>query len=86
MKHILSLDGGGIRGVFTLEILLRIQQLLREHAHNPQLMLADHFEFIAGTSTGAMIATALSWGMDAQTIMDVYEKHGKAMFQPVPWY
>ncbi|MGB6429128.1 MAG: patatin-like phospholipase family protein [Candidatus Acidiferrales bacterium] len=86
MKHILSLDGGGIRGVFTLEILLRMQELLREHYGNPKLMLADHFDFIAGTSTGAMIATALSWGMDAQTIMDVYVQHGRTMFEPVPWY
>src|SRR5580704_2367905 len=86
MKHILSLDGGGIRGVFTIEILLRMQELLREHARNPALMLGDHFDFIAGTSTGAMIATALSWGMDAQTIMNVYEDHGRSMFQRIPWY
>jgi hypothetical protein len=86
MKHILSLDGGGIRGVFTLEILLHMQGLLRTHTGSPQLMLADHFDFIAGTSTGAMIATALSWGMDAQTIMDVYVEHGRTMFQRVPWY
>jgi hypothetical protein len=86
MRHILTLDGGGIRGVFSLEILLRIQELLREHHSSPKLMLADHFQFIAGTSTGAMIATALSWGMDAQTIMDLYMEHGRKMFQRVPWW
>jgi len=86
MKRILSLDGGGIRGVFTLEILLRMQEMLRAHTGNPDLMLADHFDFMAGTSTGAMIATGLSWGMDAQKIMDVYEEHGKSMFQSVSWW
>jgi len=35
MKRILSLDGGGIRGVFSLEILLRIEALLREHYQAP---------------------------------------------------
>lgn len=48
MKHILTLDGGGIRGVFSLEVLLRIETLLREHFKAPKLILADHFEFFRG--------------------------------------
>jgi predicted acylesterase/phospholipase RssA len=86
MKKILSLDGGGIRGVFSLEILLRMQQMLREHSGLPGLVLADHFDFFAGTSTGAIIATCLSWGMDVEKILELYVEHGKTMFQPVPWY
>lgn len=86
MKHILTLDGGGIRGVFSLEILLRIQTLLREHFKAPKLILADHFEFFAGTSTGAIIATGLSWGMTVEEILELYVRHGTTMFQPVPWY
>ncbi len=86
MKHILSLDGGGIRGVFTLEILLRIETLLREHFKKPDLVLADHFEFVAGTSTGAIIAAGLSWGKTVDEILDFYVQHGRTMFQQVPWY
>jgi len=86
MKHILTLDGGGIRGVFSLEILLRIETLLREYFKNPKLILADHFQFFAGTSTGAIIATGLSWGMTVEEILEFYVKHGTAMFQHVPWY
>ena len=86
MKRILALDGGGIRGVFSLEILLRIEELLREHFKNPKLILADHFDFFAGTSTGAIIATGLSWGMSVEEILQLYIKHGTTMFQPVPWY
>lgn len=86
MKRILSLDGGGIRGVFSLEILLRIEELLREHFGNPKLVLADHFDFFAGTSTGAIIATSLSWGMSVEDILQLYIKHGTTMFQPVAWY
>ena len=86
MKHILTLDGGGIRGVFSLEILLRIETLLREHFRDPKLILADHFEFFAGTSTGAIIATGLSWGMTVEEILELYVQHGTTMFQHVPWY
>ena len=86
MKRILSLDGGGIRGVFSLEIMLRIETLLREHYKDPNLVLADKFDFFAGTSTGAIIATGLSWGMPVEEILEFYLRHGSTMFQPVPWY
>jgi uncharacterized protein len=86
MKRILALDGGGIRGVFSLEILLHIQKLLREHFDSPDLVLADHFDFFAGTSTGAIIAACLCWGRTVEEILDLYVKYGQAMFQPVPWY
>jgi hypothetical protein len=86
MKRILSLDGGGIRGVFALEVLLRMQMLLREHFASPNLVLADHFDFFAGTSTGAIIATGLCWGMDVDVIMDMYTRFGGTMFSRIPWY
>jgi len=86
VKRILALDGGGIRGVFGLEVLLRIQDLLRQHYQRPDLVLADHFDFFAGTSTGAIIATALCWGMPVEEILDFYVQHGRAMFQPVSWF
>ncbi len=86
MKRILSLDGGGIRGVFSLEILLHMQGILRLHYGSPGLVLADHFDFFAGTSTGAIIATCLCWGMHVEEILDLYVKYGETMFQPVPWY
>lgn len=86
MKRILALDGGGIRGVFSLEVLARMQEMLRDHYNSPSLVLADHFDFFAGTSTGAIIATCLCWGMDVSAILEMYVKYGETMFQPVPWY
>ena len=86
MKHILALDGGGIRGVFTLEVLLRVQTLLREHYASPNMVLADHFDFFAGTSTGAIIATCLCWGMEVEAILDLYVRYGGTMFSRIPWY
>src|ERR1700722_2492504 len=86
MKRILALDGGGIRGVFSLEILLRMETLLREWSGRPDLVLADHFDLFAGTSTGAIIATCLCWGMPVEKILEMYEKYGRTMFTPVPLY
>ena len=43
IKRLLALDGGGIRGTFSLEILARIEAQLREKTGNPKLVLADHF-------------------------------------------
>ena len=87
MKHILSLDGGGIRGVFTLEVLLKIETLLREQQYNnsPDFVLRDHFDFFAGTSTRPIIAALLCWGMPVGEIR-VYTKHGRDIFRPIPWH
>jgi len=86
MKRILALDGGGIRGVFTLEVLLHVQTMLREHYGSPEMVLADHFDFFAGTSTGAIIATCLCWGMEVETVLDLYSRFGGTMFTRIPWY
>lgn len=86
MKRLLALDGGGIRGIFTLEVLARIEALLREKHGKPGLVLADYFDYIAGTSTGGIIATCLSWGMTVQTIEDLYVNRSMEMFSPEAWY
>jgi Patatin-like phospholipase len=86
MKNILALDGGGIRGVFTLEVLARMEQLLRQHYGRNDLVLRDHFDFFAGTSTGAIIAACLCWGYSVEQILDLYVNFGRKMFEPVPWY
>jgi predicted acylesterase/phospholipase RssA len=87
MKRILALDGGGIRGVFTLEVLLKMENLLREQQYNnsPDFVLRDHFDLFAGTSTGAIIAALLCWGKPVSEILDLYTKHGREMFHPAPW-
>lgn len=75
-KKILALDGGGIKGVVSIEILAKIEQLLREREGKPDLVLADYFDFIAGTSTGALIGTAISIGMTVGEIRSFYHGSG----------
>ncbi|NOQ64770.1 MAG: patatin [Methyloprofundus sp.] len=79
-KKILTLDGGGIRGMITVEILSKIESLLRKEYNNDEYVLADYFDYISGTSTGAIIATCLSLGWSVDTVRDFYEKSGAQMF------
>ena len=59
--RLLSIDGGGVRGVVALEVLARIEQVLRDETGDPELVLGDWFEYVGGTSTGAIIAGASRW-------------------------
>lgn len=79
-KKILALDGGGIRGMMTVEVLAGIEKILRESLKKDKLVLADWFDFIAGTSTGAIIATCLSLGMSTDEIREFYLASGTEMF------
>ena len=85
-KRILALDGGGIRGVFSIEILARVESLLREHYGREDLVLADHFDLIAGTSTGGIIGSFLSWGEPVERVRKLYEENAGAMFCKAPWW
>lgn len=79
--RLLTFDGGGIRGLFALQYAKRIEALLREKTGRPDLVLADHFHYIGGTSTGAIIAAFLSWGLPVSTIEELYKQNARVMFQ-----
>jgi uncharacterized protein len=72
-KRILSLDGGGVRGALSIAFLERIEALLGERAKPGRpARLCDFFDLIGGTSTGAIIGTALALGLTAADIKDFY--------------
>jgi hypothetical protein len=79
-KRLLAIDGGGIRGVLALEILHKIEDLLKSKAGRDSFRLADYFDYIAGTSTGAIIAAGLSMGLAVGDILTFYEAAGAQMF------
>jgi hypothetical protein len=79
-RKLLALDGGGIRGVLSLEILAEMERLLIKQSGRPDYRLADYFDYISGTSTGGIIAAGLSMGMSVAEIMKFYVDNGKAMF------
>nr|GEW82231.1 hypothetical protein [Tanacetum cinerariifolium] len=80
-RKLLALDGGGIRGIITLEVLAALeQQLQRETGAGNEFVLAHYFDYVAGTSTGAIIATCLALGMKVSAIQQFYLESGPAMF------
>jgi len=81
-KKLLALDGGGIRGVITLQVLARLESMLRETkaGGNPAFRLADYFDYIAGTSTGAVISAGLALGMSVAEISSFYHNSAHQMF------
>jgi uncharacterized protein len=79
-KKLLSIDGGGIRGVLALGILKRIEDILKAESGRASFHLADYFDYISGTSTGAIIATGLAIGMAVDDILKFYREAGAQMF------
>jgi len=80
-KRILTIDGGGIRGLLALGMLEQIEYQLRQATQNPNLLLSDYFDYISGTSTGAILATALSTGMSTSEIRPFYLECSKEIFK-----
>ncbi|HQX05892.1 MAG TPA: patatin-like phospholipase family protein [Zoogloea sp.] len=79
-KKILSCDGGGILGLMSVEILARLESDLRTELGKPDLLLCDYFDFVCGTSTGAIVAACISAGMSTEQIRGFYVSSGKQMF------
>ena len=80
-RKLLALDGGGIRGVITLEILAKIENELKSKSgRGDDFRLCDYFDYIAGTSTGAIIAAGLSIGMSVNELLNFYIVRGRDMF------
>jgi hypothetical protein len=79
-KLLLSIDGGGIRGVLSLGILRRIESVLKAQSGRDDFRLSHYFDYIAGTSTGGIIAAGLSMGMSVDEILAFYKEAGAQMF------
>lgn len=75
---VLSLDGGGIKGIFTAAFLAELER----RAGCPA---ADLFDLIVGTSTGGIIAIGLAVGRPAEKLLNLYATQGRYIFPPLPW-
>jgi len=71
-------DGGGIKGMFPASFLADLEEKLCEGRS-----VGEHFDLIAGTSTGGIIALGLASGMRASEIKRIYEDNGEAIFPPI---
>ncbi len=75
---ILSIDGGGIRGLIPAKVLADLELELQKK--NPSTRLHDHFDLICGTSTGALLAIGISLGIPASKMVEFYWDNAELIF------
>lgn len=78
-KTILSVDGGGVRGIIPLACLVRLE------AHTGRSS-RELFDMVAGTSTGAVIAAGIALGLSARGLLAMYREMAREAFQALPWW
>ncbi len=86
MRKVLSIDGGGIRGIIPAMVLAEIERRTGER-------IAEMFDLVAGTSTGGILALGLTKpGQDgdpeysAKRLIELYETEGKKIFSLPVWH
>ena len=83
--RVLSLDGGGMRGLYTVALLDKLALLFARKKGESQLDIGAGFDLITGTSTGGIIACALAAGVPIQEMIALYKEDGPKIFRdPVP--
>ncbi len=85
--RILSIDGGGIRGILPGQILATLEKKLQKATNNPDARIADYFDMIAGTSTGGILTCLYTCPDEngrpkftAEEAVNVYLEHGSRIF------
>lgn len=86
--NILTIDGGGIRGLLPAEILVYVESKLKELYKDDNIKLADHFDFLVGTSTGGILTCLYTFPdskrrpkYSAKEASDLYYKKGSKIFK-----
>jgi uncharacterized protein len=76
-RVLLSVDGGGIRGIIPVCALMKLEEITGRPAR-------ETFSFAAGTSTGAILCAAVAAGIPAPRLLDLYLERGREIFSPRP--
>jgi uncharacterized protein len=71
--RILSIDGGGIRGIYTAVLIQRIVQEVPD--------LVKHTRFFAGTSSGSLLAMGLAYGIPPIELIELFRAYGQEVFK-----
>lgn len=94
LSRILSIDGGGIRGILPGQILIRLEEKLKILDDNPEAKLADYFDLMAGTSTGGILTCiylcpetpgSTKPRFSAKEAVDLYMTRGSKIFDVSLW-
>ena len=90
MKKILSIDGGGMRGIIPGMFLVSLEQKLKKQSGDPDAAIVDFFDFFAGTSTGGILTCLLLCPSEkdplrprfsAKEALDMYLNYGTDIFK-----
>lgn len=83
--RVLTIDGGGMRGLYTAILLDTLTKRFSEQRNNEMLDVGKGFDLIVGTSTGAIIAILLIMGVPTNEIVRLYRDLGPKIFRdPIP--
>ena len=85
-KRLLSVDGGGIKCMIGVEVLDSIEKRLQQEHQSPDYRLRDHFDLIAGTSGGAILACGISLGYSLSEIRTFVSDNARNLFKPAAFY
>ena len=94
MKRILSIDGGGIRGIIPGMVIVALEDRLKQLSGNPKSHISEYFDFFSGTSTGGILTSILLFPSDqdrtkpkysAREALDIYLEHGESIFSASNW-
>ncbi|HEX2767331.1 MAG TPA: patatin-like phospholipase family protein [Candidatus Limnocylindria bacterium] len=77
MRRILTIDGGGVRGVIPATVLAALERTTGRPTR-------EHFDFVAGTSTGALLAAGIAAGIPAARMVDRYAERADEVFRRIP--
>lgn len=70
---ILCIDGGGIKGVFSAQVLAEFEEAFKTH-------VSEHFDLVCGTSTGGIIALGVAAGIPMKNVVEFYCQNGPYIF------
>lgn len=92
--RMLSIDGGGIRGIIPATIIVHLEEEIQRQTGNPEARIGEYFDMISGTSTGGILAclylTPKTAGepkarYSARQALELYLNHGGEIFSKNFW-
>lgn len=82
--RVLSLNGGGARGLFTISVLAEIERIIEQQTGQQNVKAGDYFDLITGTSIGGILALGLAAGKSARELEAVFRRKAPEIF-PKRW-
>lgn len=79
---VLSLNGGGVRGLYTVSVLAEIERIIELKSGEENVCIGDYFDLISGTSIGGIVALALASGKSARSVKIEFYRSAAKIFPP----